>query len=104
MNRIDTFKALLEKGQDNALLRYSLAAEYQRLKDYQGSIGQLEKALAFDPGYSAAWKLYARALCKTNQVGAARTAYQKGIRAAEQNGDKQAAREMRVFLKRLDKP
>ena len=103
MNRIDTFKALLDKGQDNALLRYSLGAEYQRLKDYKNSIGQLEKALEFDPGYSAAWKRYARALNETGQTEAARTAYQKGIRAAEQNGDKQAVREMRVFLRRLEK-
>jgi len=34
---------------------------------------------------------------------AAIDAYQNGIRVAEERGDKQAAREMAVFLKRLQK-
>jgi len=35
---------------------------------------------------------------------AARTAWTQGLAAAENKGDKQAGKEIAVFLKRLDKP
>jgi hypothetical protein len=40
-------------------------------------------------------------LAQQNDVAGAVVAYQKGIAAAEAKGDKQAAKEMTVFLKRL---
>ena len=103
MNQIDTFIKLLEKGQDNALLRYSLGNEYIKVKEFMDAITHLEKAIEFNPTYSAAWKLYAKALTESEQIEAAMDAYQKGIVVAEENGDKQAAKEMQVFLKRLQK-
>ena len=46
-------------------------------------------------------KLYGKALEATGDTGAAIDAYERGIEVAEGKGDKQAAREMTVFLKRL---
>jgi Tfp pilus assembly protein PilF len=103
MSNIETFKALLEKGNDNALLRYSLGNEYLKMADFEQAIMHLEKAIEFNQKYSAAWKLYAKALAENNQPKGAISAYEKGILIAEENGDKQAAKEMRVFLKRLEK-
>ncbi len=56
-----------------------------------------------DPGYSAAWKLYGKVLAEQGLTDEAIQAYEKGITLAESRGDIQAAKEMRVFLKRLRK-
>jgi Tfp pilus assembly protein PilF len=100
-NSIETFKSLLEKGNDNALLRYSLGNEYFKENDFERAILHLNKAIEFNQSYSAAWKLLAKTLSENKQITAAIKAYEKGINIAEENGDKQAAKEMQVFLKRL---
>jgi predicted Zn-dependent protease len=56
-----------------------------------------------DPDYSAAWKLLGRALTEQGSKPEAAEAYRLGIAAAERKGDKQAAKEMTVFLRRLEK-
>jgi len=103
MSNVDTFKSMLEKGNDSALLRYSLGNEYFKTNDFEQAITHLEKAIEFNQKYSAAWKLYAKALSANDQISDAINAYEKGISVAEENGDKQAAKEMAVFLKRLKK-
>ena len=59
--------------------------------------------MAQDPGYSAAWKLLGKSLDESGDAVAAAGAYRSGIEAATRRGDKQAAKEMTVFLKRLEK-
>jgi Tfp pilus assembly protein PilF len=103
MSNINTFKSLLEKGNDNALLRYSLGNEYFKESNFEEAIIHLIKAIELNENYSAAWKLYAKALAENNQNEKAINAYEKGIKVAEVNGDKQAVKEMQVFLKRLKK-
>lgn len=56
-----------------------------------------------DPKYSAAWKLLGKALADNGQDAEALQAYRDGIGVAEARGDKQAAKEMTVFAKRLEK-
>ena len=101
MSVVDNLEALLTKGTDNALLRFGLANEYLKLGQSEQAIGHLRKALVHDPKYSAAWKRLGKALADTGRVDEAISAYENGIRAAEEKGDVQAAKEMRVFLKRL---
>ena len=103
MSNLDTFLALLEKGNDSALLRYSLGNEYFKSQNLEQALFHISKAIKLDQNYSAAWKLYAKLLTENKQTQEAITAYEKGISIAEKNGDKQAAREMQVFLKRLKK-
>lgn len=92
---------MILKGQDNALVRYSLGNEYCRAKKYSDAIKHLGRAIELDPEYSAAWKLYGKALTGNNQYNEAIKAYEKGITVAEKKGDIQAAKEMKVYLKRL---
>jgi len=100
---VDNLEALLAKGTDNALLRFGLANEYLKLGQIEHAIGHLRKALGHDPRYSAAWKRLGKALADTGRTEEARAAYESGIKAAEEKGDVQAAKEMRVFLNRLQK-
>ena len=94
---------LLESGKDNALLRFSLGSEYLKFEDFDTAAGHLAKAVKHDPDYSAAWKLLGKAHQGANDNDAARHAWETGITVAEKRGDKQAAKEMTVFLRRLDK-
>jgi Tfp pilus assembly protein PilF len=99
---IERFEAMLTAGKDGALLRFGLGSEYLKAGDATRAAVHLREALAQDPGYSAAWKLLGRALEKAEPAQAAQ-AWRSGIAAAEAKGDKQAAREMQVFLRRLER-
>lgn len=101
MDVIKNLETLIAKGQDSALLRYSLGNEYLKSKNSPAALEHLARAVELDPGYSAAWKLFGRTLAENGQVEEAIKAYAQGITVAEKKGDIQAAKEMRVFLKRL---
>ena len=103
MGMIDNLQAMLDAGQDNALLRFTLGSQLLKAGQVSEALPHLQAALEHDPGYSAAWKLYGKALHEAGELAKAREVYQQGIAAAEHKGDIQAVREMRVFLKRVEK-
>jgi predicted Zn-dependent protease len=98
----ENLEALLAKGQDSALLRFSLGDLCLKSGDADAAVTHLGRALEHDPQYSAAWKLYGRALAQAGRGGEVKAAYEQGIAVAEARGDIQAAKEMRVFRKRLE--
>jgi len=98
---IDTLKNLLAQGQDSAILRFGLAQALLKSGHASEAVLHLKKAIEFDPNYSAAWKLLGKALVKCNETEQAIDAYQTGLSVAEKKGDIQAAKEIKVFLKRL---
>jgi Tfp pilus assembly protein PilF len=100
---IAKFERVLTSGRDSALLRFSLGNEYLKTGDARTAANHFEQAIALDPDYSAAWKLYGRALTECERFDDAQRAYENGIKVAERKGDKQAAKEMAVFAKRLSK-
>jgi len=97
------FEALLASGKDSALLRFSLGMHYLGAGDAALAAEHLRRAVQYDRDYSAAWKLLGKALADGGDAQAAMAAYRDGIAAAERKGDKQAGKEMSVFLKRLEK-
>lgn len=102
-DRIDALLGMLRRGQDSALLRFSLGNEYRAAGSDAEAIPHFERAVELDPGYSAAWKLLGRSCEAAGRDGEALAAWRRGIETAEQKGDRQAAKEMRVFLRRLEK-
>jgi predicted Zn-dependent protease len=82
-------------------LRFSLGNEYLAIDKHEDAIRHLQRAVQLDSSYSAAWKLLGRALALAGRETDAVAAYGNGIEIAEQKGDRQAAKEMTVFLKRL---
>lgn len=101
MDIIKNLEALIAKGQDSALIHYSLGNEYRREKKFTNAITHLARAVELKPGYSAAWKMYGKALSENNQINDAIKVFEQGITVAEKKGDVQAAKEMKVYLKRL---
>ena len=100
---IDKLEKMLADGRDNALLRFSLGNEYSKLGQFEQAAMHLQQAVVHDPNYSAAWKLLGKALNEAGRLQEALAAYQSGIAVAEKKGDKQAAKEMTVFAKRIEK-
>lgn len=102
MGLIENLEAMLAAGRDDPLLHFSLGNAY--LEEQPALAAEhLARAVALDADYSAAWKLLGKALAASGRDAEARDAYRQGIAAAERNGDIQAAKEMKVFLRRLEK-
>jgi Tfp pilus assembly protein PilF len=99
---IANLEALLAKG-DSAVLRLALASRYLDAGDARAAVAHAEAAVRLDPEYSAGWKALGRALTAAARNAEARQAYARGIEVAERRGDRQAANEMRVFSKRLER-
>lgn len=100
---LETFERLLAQGKDSALLRFSLGNEYLKAGDSAAAVAHLERSVAQDPNYTAAWKLLGKALAAAQRRDDAIAAYRDGIAAAKRKGDRQAEKEMGVFLRRLEK-
>jgi len=100
---VERLQAMLASGRDGAPLRFGLGQALHKLGRAAEAIAHLEQAVQLDSGYSAAWKLLGRARADSGDRAGAGEAWRQGIDAATQRGDKQAAREMQVFLKRLER-
>lgn len=98
---IASFEKLLDGPRDGALLRYSLGNAWMQAGEPAQAAQRLREAVDKDPNYAAAWKLLGKALTAIGDNAGALDAYQRGITAAETMGNVQAAREMKVFAKRL---
>lgn len=101
--RILSLEKMLDGPRDGALLRFSLGNEYLKAGAPSEAAAAFQAAVSFDPNYSAAWKVLGKALDQAGKITAAIEAYRQGIAVAEAKGDIQAAREMTVFLRRLEK-
>lgn len=100
---IENFEKMLASGKDNALLRFSLGNAYLSAGEAAKAVPHLQKAIEHDPRYSAAWKLLGRALNEAGDARGALDAYRQGIEIAQSKGDIQAAKEMTVFARRIEK-
>jgi Tfp pilus assembly protein PilF len=94
---------LVGTARDGAALRFSLGVEYLKAGDPGGAIEHLREAVAKDPNYSAAWKLLGNAYAESGRCREGLDAYERGIIVAEARGDRQAAKEMTVFARRMRK-
>ena len=100
---IANLEKLLGGPRDGALLRFSLGNEWLKAGDPANAAECFRAAVERDPNYSAAWKLLGKALIESGDNEAALEAFKQGAHVAEQKGDRQAAKEMGVFARRLQK-
>ncbi len=96
-------EALIAAGRDDKALRLALGSRYEAAGNLEKAAEHAEAAVRFDADYSAAWKLLGRVRAAQGDAEAAAAAYRNGIESAERRGDKQAAKEMRVFLRRVER-
>ncbi|WP_459618647.1 tetratricopeptide repeat protein [Bordetella sp. 2513F-2] len=101
---IERLQAMLDRGQDNMLLRFSLGKAHAEEGDAATAVVHLRAALAHDPGYSVAWQWLGKALLAQGDEAGAREAWATGLQAAQSRGDQQVVKTLQVFLRRLDRP
>ena len=100
---MQSFERMLAAGKDGALLRYSIGNEYAKTGNWAAAADSLQRAVALDGDYTAAWKLYGKALEATGHAADALVAFRSGIEAARRKGDRQAEKEMGVFARRIER-
>lgn len=93
-------ESMLGTGADNSTLRFALAKRYFDAERYEDAAEHAAVAVDFNADYSAAWRLLGQARAAAGRREEAAAAFERGIEVAERTGDKQAEKEMRVFLKR----
>lgn len=94
---------MIGSGRDSAMLRLTLARMLAREGKLPEAIHHLESAVEQDPGYTAAWKELGRLCEVAGKPASALSAWRQGVAVAQAKGDKQAGKEMVVFLRRLEK-
>ena len=98
------FERMLAAGKDTALLRYSLGNECLKAGEHELAVEHFTRAVALDARYTAAWKMLGKAQQAAGHDAEALTAWRRGLEVARVRGDKQAEKEMTVFVRRLEKP
>jgi predicted Zn-dependent protease len=102
-NLLERFEAQLAEGNDSALLRLSIAQQLSTAGRFDDAISHLQRALLLNPAYTAVWSALGSAFEKNGDPERAIQTYKSGVETAKKNGDKQAERQMGVFLNRLTK-
>ena len=99
----EVIEKMIAGGRDSYEAR--LAAGQARMKqgDLPRAREHLRRATEMQPTRTMAWQELGRACLESSDQAAARDAWQQGIEMAAANGDKQAEKVMRVWLKRLDR-
>jgi len=100
---IANLETLIAAGRDSPAVRFGLGKACLERSDPIASRRHLERAIELDPSYSAAWKLLGKACAEGGDTAGAAHAWRQGIAAAQAKGDRQAVKEMEVFLRRLER-
>ena len=101
--RIRQFQELITLEPDDTVLRFGLGELYIEAGDFAGAAEQFTEIVRLDPRYSAAYRYLGQAFTALERPQNAAEVFQRGIAVAEARGDLQTAKEMGVFLRRLQK-
>jgi len=101
--RIQQFQELIALEPQDTMLRFGLGELYIEAQDFASAAEQFAEIVRLDPQYSAAYRYLGQAYTALDRPQEAAEAFQRGIAVAEARGDLQTAKEMQVFLRRLQK-
>ncbi|MDE0757271.1 MAG: hypothetical protein OSB45_03850 [Pseudomonadales bacterium] len=101
MAKTEYLEKLLASGTDSSLLRFGLGSAYFTAGNNDKAVEHLRCCIAQDDNYTAAFKLLGKALYRQQQWHAAAEVFKRGCCRAAQNGDKQAEKEIRVFIEKI---
>ena len=102
-SRVEQFRQIVEMDPDDYFSHYGYASALFDAGQYQEAVPAYRQAVRLKPDYSAAHRDLGRALEKVGAFAEAMQVYGEGIPIAERNGDLQTAKEMQVFLRRLER-
>jgi Flp pilus assembly protein TadD len=97
-DRIAALRRMLEKNPGDARVRFGLAAEYEKLEQWQDAAEQLRLYLAATEDEGNAWGRLGNALRHLGRDDEARDAYREGIDVATRHGHPTMAMEFEEIL------
>ncbi|MGH7461319.1 MAG: tetratricopeptide repeat protein [Longimicrobiales bacterium] len=100
-DRIHALETMLARNPYDARAHFGLAAEYEKVGDWNRVIEHLVKYLAQADDQGNAWGRLANAYRATNDLRAASRAYRNGIEAARKHGHPSMAAEFEDALETL---
>jgi predicted Zn-dependent protease len=101
--RLAQFEALVALDPSDTVVRFGLGELYLQAEAFAQAAEQFAEILRLDPHYSAAYRYLGQAYAALGRRAEATETFQRGIAIAEARGDLQTVKEMRVFLRRLQK-
>ena len=102
MSRREKIEAMLADDPADVFLRYSLAMELDKEGNHDASLARFAELTRDDPPYVPAFFMAGQQLARLGRLEEARAIVESGVKAAVQQGDSHAAREMGEFLASLD--
>ncbi len=102
--KVSMFKEVLEIDPEDALANFGLGQAFGILGRHEEACEVLEQAVRVEPTYSAAWLALGKSREFSEDIVAARRAYEEGMTVAARRGDLQPLREMEQRLGRLPNP
>jgi predicted Zn-dependent protease len=102
LDRVEQLRKLVQAGQGDHLVNYLLGVELNKVHDYAAAAEALERARQLNPRHSATWRHLGDALRLAGRHAEAMAIYREGITVAEETGELQTAKEMGVFLRKLE--
>jgi uncharacterized protein HemY len=100
---VKTLLKMTGTSRDSAMLRLTLGRLLHERGDLREAAAHLEAAIAMQADYTAAWKELGKVRRQAADHSGAEAAWTEGIACARRTGDKQAEKEMSVFLRRLQR-
>jgi Tfp pilus assembly protein PilF len=92
---------LLVDEPDDPLLLLTLGQEYLAAGDAASAVAPLERAVVVAPRYTAAYRHLGAAQAALGRTAEAAATWERGMAVADETGDLQAGKEMRIFRSRL---
>ena len=100
--KIEMFQKVLEIDPQDEIANFGLGKLYWEQKRYAAARGHLEKVVAGNPNYSAAYDVLGKSLVGLNEKDEAKRVLTKGIQVAAQQGDLTPKKSMEELLRHID--
>jgi Tfp pilus assembly protein PilF len=101
MERIEKLRQMLSASPEDSFLNHALAMELMAMGQETEARRVLETLLQRDPGYIGSYYQLAKLLERLGEREAALEWYEKGLKAAQQAGDRHAMNELRMAYDEL---
>jgi tetratricopeptide (TPR) repeat protein len=102
-DRIALLRALAAESPDDATTQFLLGRELASAGHADEAAAAFAAAIVADADYAAAYRQLGNALETAGRRDEAADAYRRGVVVADRTNDLQAGKEMRAFLKRLER-
>jgi predicted Zn-dependent protease len=102
MSRREQLEQMLAQSPGDPFLRYGLALECAKDGELEEALRRLEKLIADESDYVAAYFQAAQLLAQWDRLAEAHSMLDRGIAAAQRTGDLHAAEEMQGMKAGLD--